>query len=73
MQTEDNMVSLGFTAGKFPVGSHICQIYSEDSERNDALLAFLCAGLRTGEKVACFSDRVDPVKLEEALAKTDPC
>lgn len=58
-------VSLGFTEEKFPAGTHICQIFNDDNERNDSLLKFLRSGLEGSEKAACFSDKVD----KEALAK----
>lgn len=53
------MVSLGFTTGKVPVGTHICQIYTDDDERNDSLMRFLLSGLQAQERAACFSEKVD--------------
>lgn len=60
-------ISLGFTAQTFPAGMHICQIFSDDDERLDSLLAFLCSGLATGEKVACFTEKFDGPALEREL------
>jgi len=62
------MVSLGFTDEKVPAGAHICQIYSDDAERIDALLKFLLSGLKDGERVACFSEKVDEDTLRQFLA-----
>lgn len=59
------LVSLGFTDEKLPAGTHICQIYSNDDERNNSLLEFLRSGLEAREHAACFSEKVD----ETALAK----
>lgn len=53
------MVSLGFTAGQVPAGTHICQIFSDEDERNDALLKFLLSGLQAKERAACFSEKTD--------------
>jgi len=63
------MVRLGFAGGTFPAGTHICQIFSDDDERNDALMAFLLAGLEDGELAACFSERVDPELLKAHLGR----
>jgi hypothetical protein len=48
-------VDLGFAEVRLPAGTHICQIYRDEDERNDALLKFLLHGLRAGECNACFS------------------
>ena len=65
------LVSLGFTEEKIPVGGHICQIYSDDEEGLDSLLKFLLSGLQTGERAACFSERVDEEVLSEYFAHYD--
>jgi len=64
MTSEPQLVSLGFTDEKFPVGTHICQIYSDDDERDESLLKFLLSGLESDEQVACFSDKMN----ESAIA-----
>jgi len=61
------MVRLGFAGGTFPAGTHICQIFSDDDERNDALMAFLLAGLQDGELATCFSERLDAGALKASL------
>ena len=58
MYPQDAMISLGFTNNKTPVGTHICQIFSDDDERSEALLKFLVSGLAAGERAACFSEKV---------------
>jgi len=50
--------SLGFAGGVFPVGTHVCQVVTDDREREEALLAFLTSGLEAGERSACFSDKI---------------
>lgn len=62
------MVSLGFTSGKVPVGTHICHIYSDDMEREEALLQYLVSGLKSNERVACFSEKVNEASLSEQFS-----
>ena len=65
MTSNNQMVSLGFAAEKVPAGTQICQIFTDDNERNDSLLKFLLSGLQSGEKAACFSEKVDVgIKLQ---------
>lgn len=59
MTSTTSIIDLGFVAAQVPAGSHICQIYSSDSERNDALVKFVTKGLMLREYAACFSDNVD--------------
>ncbi|MCP4623065.1 MAG: hypothetical protein GY850_05985 [bacterium] len=63
------LVSLGFTADKVPAGTHICQIFSDDDERNDSLLQYLLSGLRSGERAACFSEKADETAIDEFFAQ----
>lgn len=63
------MVCLGFTAGKVPAGTHICQIFSDDDERNDSLLKFLLSGLQSKERAACFSEKTDERTIAEFFAR----
>jgi hypothetical protein len=55
------------TEEKVSAGAHICQIYSNDEEGLDSLLKFLLSGLQTGERAACFSDKVDEKRLSGFL------
>ena len=63
------LVSLGFTEEKVPAGTHICQIFSDDDERNESLLKFLLSGLQAGERAACFSEKVDEEELAAFLER----
>lgn len=58
-----HMVHLGFTDEHFPVGTHICQLYSDENEREEALLKFVAEGIRSGEKTACFTDNSSSEKV----------
>ena len=57
-------INLGFAQAELPSGTHICQIYSDEKERDDSLLRFLCAGLRDGERGACFSNDLNADIIE---------
>lgn len=61
------IIDLGFVAAPVPAGSHICQIYSSDSERDDALVKFVTKGLLLREYAACFSDHMDRDVLSACL------
>ena len=69
MTGEKRPVRLGLAQGEFPQGTHICQIFSDDEERDAALTSFLVAGLGDGERAACFSEKVDPPALKVALKR----
>lgn len=57
-------VELGFADLELPEGTHICQIYDTEEERNDSLLKFIVAGIKAGEKNACFSEAVDEATIK---------
>ena len=62
-------ISLGFTEQQFPPGVHICQIFGDDDERDEALLKFLLSGLQSGERAGCFSERIDEKILAAFLGR----
>ncbi|TNF27172.1 MAG: hypothetical protein EP329_19950 [Deltaproteobacteria bacterium] len=70
MGTDDTAIDLGFTSMRVPAGTHVCQLYAEDDERNEVLLRFLTGGLRGGEATACFSDGVSEAELATALTRS---
>jgi hypothetical protein len=63
-------VDLGFAKVKLPAGTHICQIYRDEDERNDALLQFLLQGLKDGECSACFSRGISEETLRASFAQS---
>lgn len=65
--TDVRTVSLGFTGQQFEPGVHICQIFSDDDERQEALLRFILTGLQGGERTACFTERLGEQYLREFL------
>jgi len=60
---------LGFAEARVPVGTHICQIFSDDEERDMAMLKFLRMGLLNREKTACFSEKLDEDRLSAFAGK----
>lgn len=69
MPNSEKTISLGFTLQAFPPGVHICQIVTDDDERQNALLKFLLAGLQAGERAGCFSEQVTEDKLSDLLCR----
>ncbi|KAF0235042.1 MAG: hypothetical protein FD177_201 [Desulfovibrionaceae bacterium] len=67
MPDSSHLISLGFTGQRFAPGVHICQIFSDDDERQAALLKFILSGLREGEGARCFSDNLAEEAVEEYL------
>ncbi len=67
MTRANKTINLGFAKQQFCAGSHICQIFSNDDERQDILLKFLLSGLQSGERNACFSEFLVATALEEFL------
>jgi len=68
MSNNSHVISLGFTGENFPPGVHICQIFSDDDERQAALLRFILSGVRAGESTRCFSDNLTAEAVEEYLS-----
>ncbi|GFK93138.1 hypothetical protein NNJEOMEG_00969 [Fundidesulfovibrio magnetotacticus] len=66
---ESRTISLGFTGQRFPQGAHVCQIYGDDQERQDAILSFLLTGLQAGERSACFSEALKEDLAAEYLGR----
>jgi hypothetical protein len=60
-------INLGFTHQEFEPGVHICQIISNDEEREDALLQYVLSGLQTEERIACFSEKVEEKAISQFL------
>jgi hypothetical protein len=68
-KSNGSKINLGFADEKFPSGTHICQLYSKDSDREEALLQFLNSGLSDNERVACFSDKSNDSFISEFLTQ----
>ncbi len=69
MNDQRPLVNLGFTEERFPAGVHICQIFTDDDERQDALLEYLLSGINSGERTACFSDKATAPIVGDHLAR----
>ena len=67
MSNTPHRISLGFTKQSFPAGVHICQIFSDDDERQESLLKYILSGLQDGERTCCFSEKVKAPALAEFL------
>jgi len=69
MKPNQNTIDLGFAEERFPAGVHICQIFSDDDERQDSLLKFVLSGLQAGERTSCFSDKASESSVAEFLGR----
>ncbi len=65
MENLAKKISLGFTKQQFEPGVHICQIFSNDEERHNALINFIVSGLQAGENTACFTENETESTLTE--------
>jgi hypothetical protein len=59
------------TINHIPAGSHICHIFLDDDERNDALLKFLLNGLKLGDCAACISQKANEWEINTYLSHHD--
>lgn len=60
-------VEMGFTRRTFPEGTHMCLIFSDESERRRLMHAFLRAGIAARERVAYFTDTAPPQRVRDWL------
>ena len=58
---------MGFTQEPFPAGTHMCLIYSHESERRKIIGKYLKSGLLAQEKVAYFADTLMPDEVRDWL------
>lgn len=58
---------LGFGGQQFPPGVHVCQIFSDDDERQESLLKFILSGIQSKERTSCFSDKTPEQAIGEFL------
>ncbi len=60
-------LELGIPGLRLTEGDHICAFYRGAAERDEILIPYLQAGLRTGDKCICVVDAVDPREVLAAL------
>ncbi|NEV60567.1 MEDS domain-containing protein [Thiorhodococcus minor] len=61
--------SIGFANDQFEPGVHVCHIYGDDQEQQNALLKFLLTGVRGGERSSCFSEHCDEQAIAQELSR----
>jgi hypothetical protein len=71
MCTECRQISLGFTSGTFPAGTHMCYIYNDDEERRRIMSGFVASSLPEGERVIYGGYSSTGTSLEAMLGKRD--
>jgi len=71
MEHNENLTNMGFTDERFPSGTHMCLIYSNENERRKVIGKFLESGITANEKVSYFADIMKPEAVCEWLRKMD--
>jgi hypothetical protein len=71
MKRDRSNISLGFSNKAYPAGTHMCLIYNDEAERRKIISKFLDGGLRTGEKVAYFVEKISPTDVYSWLEELD--
>ncbi|MFC1747196.1 MEDS domain-containing protein [Pseudomonadota bacterium] len=61
-------IDVGFSQERFPAGTHMCLIYSNEDERRDVIAKYLKAGLDNNEKVGYFADMMSTPEIARWLA-----
>lgn len=64
-------ISLGFCAGTYPVGTHICLVYRDEQERRRIVRRFVESGLIDDEQVFYFADTTDKPAVDSWLKEMD--
>ena len=65
MDQNPDQIKMGFTDEKFPAGTHMCLIYSDEKERLELLSKFLDAGIKAGEKTIYAGDDITSLEAFE--------
>jgi hypothetical protein len=68
MNDSERVISLGFTAERFPPGTHMCYIYNDDNQRREIASKYVESGLQGREKVGYFVDLKSPQDIPVALS-----
>jgi hypothetical protein len=67
MSPVSNGIDFGIPGIDIGVGDHLCGLYSGLEQRDQVLMPFLTAGLRSGDKCICVVDGTDPAEIVAAL------
>jgi len=67
MNLKEKSVAMGFTQQTFPPGTHMCLLYSEETERRRIIGKFLESGIIAGEKTSYFADIMKPEEVRAWL------
>lgn len=71
MDCKEKLTAMGFTQESFPVGTHMCIIYTHENERRKIIGKFLESGIIGKEKVSYFADIMKPTEVREWLVNMD--
>jgi hypothetical protein len=59
------MISLGFDAEPYPMGTHMCFIFNDEDERRWVMSKYIQSGLDANEQVGYFVDTMSPEGLKK--------
>lgn len=71
MSDNHKKISLGFVKDKVEEGTHLCLVFTDDSERVDSLLKFILAGMQNDERTACFSENITENEIRDFFKQND--
>jgi len=71
MKQSKKLTNMGFTDERFPSGTHMCLIHSDEKERRKIIGKFLESGILAKEKVSYFADIMQPEEVREWLLNMD--
>jgi hypothetical protein len=61
------MISLGFDAEPYPMGTHMCFIFNDEDERRWVMAKYIQSGLDENEQVGYFVDTMSPEDLKKQM------
>jgi hypothetical protein len=64
----EQAIDMGFTPEKFPLGTHMCYLYSDEDERRAVMAQFTNRGLEEGEFVGYFANLEDKDRVDSYLS-----
>lgn len=67
MASVANAFDFGIQGVEAGLGDHICGLYAGNEQRDQMLMPFLEAGLRSGDKCICVVDGTEPAEIIAAL------
>ena len=71
MTAQKTTVGVGFSAERFPAGTHMCLVYRDEASRRRIVAKFVESGIAEDERVYYFADTPTPSDVADWLAGLD--